>query len=68
MKTAIINDKSMYEDGFSVFQLYNPIKVANELKDDFNRKLSTHFANNGIEKWSSTQTPLKNCWKFQRIN
>lgn len=48
------------------FQLYKPVKVVRELKDDFYNALSKHFIAMGIYRWDATIYPLKKSYKFQR--
>lgn len=62
----IIN-KNDFEEGFSVFQLYKPVKVARELKDEFHNAINKHFLSMGIVSWGATLYPLKKYWKFKRI-
>lgn len=55
-----------FEKGVEVFVSYNPIKVARELKDEFQQAIGKHFINNGVNKWDADLIPLKNFWKFKR--
>jgi len=63
---CIITSRTDYEDAISNFQLYKPVKVARELKDDFHHALTRHFINIGVEKWSATIYSLVKCYKFKR--
>jgi len=61
-----VGSSADFENAFSDFQLYKPVKVARELREEFHKALSNHFIAMGIDSWKATIYPLKNCYKFQR--
>lgn len=56
-----------FNQGVDAFVAYQPVKVLRDLKEAFNKAISDYFVNNDIDRWESTQTPLKLYWKFKRV-
>ena len=63
---VLVRCSADFKEAVLKFQLYKPVKVARNLKDEFHNFISSHFINMGIDRWQATLTPLKNSWKFQR--
>ncbi len=68
MIQKIITCKEEFEQGISDFQLYKSVKVKRCLRDEFHCAIGHHFIAMDIKTWSSTLTPLKKSWKFQRTD
>lgn len=66
LQQHIVSSSAEFEKAFNDFQMYKPIKVARELKDEFHNALSKHFIAMGIDRWEATIYPLKKSYKFQR--
>ena len=66
LQQGVVSSSADFEDAVALFQLYKPVKVARELKDDFNLAISRHFMNIGVEKFSYTTYPLVKSYKFKR--
>lgn len=62
----VITNRIDFKDAISKFIAYQPVKVTRELKDDFDRAITSHFLSIGIENWSKTIYPLKKSYKFKR--
>ena len=61
-----VSSSADFEEAFNDFQMYKPIKVARDLKEEFNNALSKHFIAMGIDRWEATIYPLKKSYKFKR--
>lgn len=66
LQQGVVSSRADFENAISLFQLYQPVKVARELKDDFHRAITSHFISMGVEKWSATIYPLVKSYKFKR--
>lgn len=62
----IFTDTKDFDHAVDLFMAYQPVKVKRELREDFDRAISSRCIKENINRWSYTTYPQVKAYKFLR--
>ena len=68
LNKGIVTSSASFENAFERFKKFEPVKVAKDLKNEFNRYITERIMKDNIWFWSAECQSLVTCYKFKRTS
>lgn len=64
----VVNSSSSFPEAFERFTKFEHVKVAKDLKNEFQQYITEQIRERNIWFWSAECSPLATCYKFKRTS